>query len=357
MEMLTAAFDLHERGLSVIPVVYEGKRPEIPGQPPGQQTWERYMDARATPGELSTWFGNGTPRNIGVIHGPVSGNYALVDIDKDSGILEKIKARFGPMFAGRWVISGSRAGYHVPVQLGVLPDFGMSHTAEGDFPRGNMTWKTEFGSVNIRAQRCQSLAPPSKHESGFNYDFMNPDGANADITWLPNLDEFIYWLNTNFEAPKAELKRLAGQKQSTGYTRTEGGLLGAVLDVWDTWNIIQYFGLVTEEGTRDARTGEKKILGNGGLYLKPDNLKWWCFEQDIGGGPVEMWAWQRDGHYNHEHFRRYIVEMAWAANLPLEQLLVRSDFRYLQGLDRESGDRNRWTRQFKNHMPQAVALT
>jgi len=356
----TAAMDLYDRGLSVIPIMLGGKRPEIPGQPPGEQTWERYMEVRATPGEIEQWFGNGTERNIGVVHGPVSGNYVVIDVDKDSGIFSKIREEHGYMFAGRYVISGSRHGYHIPLQLGTLPDFGISHTAEGDFPRGNMTWKTDNGSVNIRAQRCQSVVPPSKHASGYEYAYMNPNGADADITWLPDLDQFIYWLNTNFEPPKAEIKRLEKKRQSreTGYTRDNGGLLKAVLEVWDTWRLVQYFDLITEEGIKKQRTGENKVLGNGGLFIKPDRLKWWCFEQDIGGGPVEFWAWQRDGHYNHENFRRYLVEMAWAAGLPLEQLLVRSDYQYLNGLITETdGDRSRWTRQYLSLMPQPVTVT
>jgi len=179
----------------------------------------------------------------------------------------------------------------------------------------------------------------------------------GQITWLPNLDDFVLWV-AQFEVQAENLKKsakLRGQVQSSE-NRLSGDLLNRVLSIWDTVTIIDYFGL-NHSGTQIERTGETRYRKNGGLLVKPDGLQWYCFQAQQGGGPIEMWAWQREGHYNHAHFRKYIVEMAWAAGLDLESVLVRSDWKYLRGLEREGGDRSRWTREFGGLLPQPATLT
>jgi len=343
-QMLNAALEYFDMGLSVIPTEPKGKRPAI--------DWERYMYERAERDEVLKWFGNGHENNVGIVHGAVSNNYIVIDVDGDSGIFMKMREAFSEMFSGRYIISGSRRGYHVPLWLGELPNFGTTERDGVVRPIGSRAWKTEFGSVNIRSQFCQSLAPPSVHPSGQTYDLMQ----GGSITWLPNLDDFILWV-AQFEVQTENLKKnakLRGQLQESG-TQLSGDLLTRVLTVWDTIGIIDYFGL-NHSGTKPERTGETRYLKNGGLLVKPDNLQWYCFEAQQGGGPVEMWAWQREGHYNHAHFRKYIVEMAWAAGLDLEALLVRSDWKYLRGIEREGGDRNRWTKRYSELLPQPAAL-
>ena len=72
------------RGFSVIPLDHPdapiasesdqvGKRPTAP--------WKLFQEAHATDDNLRTWFGNGTPRNLGIVTGQISG---VVVVDTDS---------------------------------------------------------------------------------------------------------------------------------------------------------------------------------------------------------------------------------------------------------------------------------
>jgi hypothetical protein len=332
--MLEAATDLYKQGLSIIPVAPGDKKPAL-------ETWTDYMKTRADMSEVESWFGNGHEHNLGVIHGEVSGNYIVIDVDKDSGVFNEIRNAFPQLFTGRYVITGSRQGYHVPLKLGALPDLGWN--AKENRPRGNKTWKTKTGSVNIRAQYCQSLAPPSMHKSGYEYAFIQ----EGPISWVPDLDDLMEWLN-KLAPPKAKAlkkKRDVGQR---GQTQTDGDtLLDQVLSVWKTYDIFDHFGLIDK--TRVDPSGDMRILGNGGLLIHPNGEAWNCFEQDIGGGPIEAWAWQRFGHFDpSKHFRQVLIEMAWAGGIDLGGHLRESDRKYLVGLQ-SSGDRSRWTRERAPH--------
>ncbi len=86
--MLNSAADLWARGFSLIPVhvpiagVCSCGDPACgsPGKHPSIK-WEPYQTVRATDEQVFDWFGNGTPRNIGIVTGAVS---VVVVVDTDS---------------------------------------------------------------------------------------------------------------------------------------------------------------------------------------------------------------------------------------------------------------------------------
>jgi len=341
---LNAAKELYEFGLSLIPIEPRGKRPLIPNTDPKEQAWEQFMHERASWPTVEKWFSNGMAYNIGAIHGEVSGNYVVIDIDKDVRVFSDRRDTFPHMTAGRLVISGSRKGYHIPLMLGQLPDFGMN-VKQGRH-RGNRTWKTPRGSVNIRARYCQSLVPPSIHkDTGYEYAFLQ-DGP---IVWLPDLTEFIQWLNQ--KAPQSAREAKVDRRVKRDYNPSGNDLRSAALSAWTTFDVFKYFGLV-KNGTEEEPDGNLRVRGNGGLLIDPEGEAWWCFEQEIGGGPIEAWGWQRFGYFDaKKHFRKVLIEMAWAAGIDVTRYTKkRAELQYLATLrdveEEENGDPRRWTTQF-----------
>lgn len=74
-----------QRGLSVIPLDHPAETsqtdPARVGKVPRLATWKMFQETRATADNLRAWFGNGHPRNLGIVTGSVS---AIVVIDCDS---------------------------------------------------------------------------------------------------------------------------------------------------------------------------------------------------------------------------------------------------------------------------------
>lgn len=301
-EILRSALHYHNEGLNVIPVVYRDKKPALP-------TWEEYHARMSTPAELKHWFGNGKQFNLGIVHGAVSDNYVSIDLDNDTGIFEAIGTVFPEMIRGRVEQSGSLKGYHIPLKLKTLPDFGHDH--KQDRPRGNKTWKTLVGVVNIRARFCQTLCPPSLHPSGHRYRFIQK-GA---ITGLDNLDSFVEWLD--LLAPPKREEAPAPRPRPTRQGRG-GSLIAAVLEAWPTaTEVFREFSKVHE--IQKERGGGIRLLGNGGLVLTEDEKAWYCFSDEVGGGIIAAWAWCRFGHYDEsKHLDRCLIEMAQAGGVGLE---------------------------------------
>lgn len=297
--VLRSALTYHNEGLCCIPIVYRDKKPALP-------TWEEYHTRMSTPAELKGWFGNGKQYNLGIVHGPVSDNYVSIDLDNDTGIFEAIGVVFPDMVKGRVEQSGSLKGYHIPLKLKTLPDFGHDH--KQDRPRGNKTWKTLVGVVNIRARFCQTLCPPSLHPSGHRYRFLN----KAAITYLDNLDSFVEWLDLLAPPKREEAPAPASRPARQG---KGGSLMAAILDAWPTATaVFREFGKVSE--IQKERGGGVRLLGNGGLVLTKDEKAWWCFSDETGGGIIAAWGYCRYGHYDEsKHLDRCLIEMAEAGGI------------------------------------------
>ena len=328
--MLEAALFYHADGLCVIPVAAGEKRPAL-------ATWEEYQRRCSTQAEVEGWFGNGVGYNVGTVHGDVSGNYVLVDIDHDAGIYKLLCNQFPELAESRTTQSGSLEGYHIHVRVEELPDLG--HDSRRDRPKGNRTWKTNRGSVNLRCRWCQSVQPPSVHPSGNLYRFIR----EGEIAEIASLVPVMAWLDT-LAPPPAER---TVKRRSTGGTVTVGGsLIEAVKAAWPTAiTVFDHFGLVTR--TQQEPDGETRLLGNGGLLVAEDDETWYNFSDEEGGGVLEAWAWCRYGSVagKKNHFRAMLLEMAQAAGIDTAAHYKRGDERVVI---EATGDRGYWTRQSKH---------
>jgi predicted P-loop ATPase len=74
-----------QRGFSLIPLDHPADTnqtdPKRIGKVPRLPAWKAYQDRRPTTDELQAWFGNGHPRNVGIVTGAISG---IVVVDCDS---------------------------------------------------------------------------------------------------------------------------------------------------------------------------------------------------------------------------------------------------------------------------------
>lgn len=299
--MLPYAIQFHNEGLCCIPVKERDKSPAL-------DEWEEYQKRRSTPDEIQGWWGNGHNYNIGLVHGAVSGNYITLDIDKDAGLVDDMYNDLPELFSGRIEQSGSGEGYHVPLRLKDLPDFGFDQKRTRS--RGNKTWKTSKGICNIRSQWCQTVAPPSIHPTGNPYRYLQ----NGPIAELSNLDNLIGWLNKLAPPPEPKPIHKTETKISDG-----NDLLSEVKGYWDSvLKVFDHFAMAHEQ--RKEPNGEIRLLGNGGLLITEDLQQFYHFSDDFGGGIFEAWGFYRYGsaYDKYRHFSAILAEMASAAGIAVE---------------------------------------
>ncbi len=301
--LLPHALQYHNEGLCCIPIKPLSKAPAL-------VSWEEYHTRRSTEAEIREWWGNGHSYGIGVVHGEVSGNYIVLDIDHDSGLMTQLVHDHDYLFNGRIEQSGSGEGYHIPIKLDTLPDFGLD--LRQNRPRGNKTWKTLKGNLNCRVRFCQTVCPPTIHPSGNPYKFIQ----TGDILRLPNLDSLIEWLDKLAPPPKPI--------RSNGYNKPfspakSDDLLSEVKSAWDCLKVFDHFGMAASP--RKESNGEIRLLGNGGLLLTENLQQWFSFSDDFGGGIFEAWGYCRVGssYDNSKCFRQMLLEMAEVAGIAVDK--------------------------------------
>lgn len=91
-DVLAAAVDALEAGLSVIPAAVDGSKAPWPDGP----RWKAYQARRADPGQLTRWFGGAGPYGgFGVVCGQISGNLELLEFEGRAvaeGVLDEFMA-------------------------------------------------------------------------------------------------------------------------------------------------------------------------------------------------------------------------------------------------------------------------
>ena len=73
--LTVASWLVHERAVSVIPLDHPDATRETDPKRIGKvprTKWEMFQRAKPSADNLTAWFGNGTPRNLGIVTGAVS---------------------------------------------------------------------------------------------------------------------------------------------------------------------------------------------------------------------------------------------------------------------------------------------
>jgi len=155
-----------EQGLVPIPVASRDKKPLI--------KWDRYQDEPPKPSTICGWFKKFRNANVGLICGPVGRGFTVLDID-DADTYLKLEA------VEKWnertpVVKTGGGGYHVWLISNKL-----CHSFSIPSPK-----------IEVKGYGSQVVAPPSIHESGQRYEFVNPDISR--IMSVDDAEDYAYGL-------------------------------------------------------------------------------------------------------------------------------------------------------------------
>jgi len=291
MNMIDHAKEYAAKGICVIPCKPRDKSVALPA-------WEEYQTRQSTIKEIEQWWASNPRYNIGLVHG-VNG-FVSIDIDHDTGALEEMRARFPELTSGRIEQSGSGQGYHILLFVTDYPNLGWDTSK--DRPKGNQTWKTKFGSINIRARWCQTVAAPSVHPTGGVYKNIQ----EGEIVRTENLNTVIAWLNSLCPPPEKNHSTPTYSSDTADVKNRFADLVGTFAELG-----------ITGEVKQDR--GELRILGHGGLMVNPETRQWFCFTDEVGGDVIDAFGWVKFGRawdrHNKSQFAEVMADMRARAGI------------------------------------------
>jgi hypothetical protein len=162
--LLYAAEAYLDRGLSIIPM--RDKKPAV--------RWKRYQAAPPTGRHLNRWFRDGHKNTgLAIIFGSVSGNLGQRDFDT----LDAYKAwsQEQPTLAATLPTAATRRGFHV---YGCFDPAEVAEAKRAIGSTGNGSIKLPGGELRADVG-CYSVAPCSRHPSGFIYKWVKPFPAKV----------------------------------------------------------------------------------------------------------------------------------------------------------------------------------
>lgn len=165
---LNAALAYAQLGLSVVPL--DGKRPTV--------RWQALQQTPASLQQLTDWTCRGLLHNVGLICGAASHNLVVLDVDTEAAY-RAFAATFPSLSATYTVRTGSGVGRHLYWQVEHLPPT-------------IRTRSVTLGSLELLAQGCQVVAPPSIHPlTGRPYQVEHP----IPFLLLPDVNAVVEWLH------------------------------------------------------------------------------------------------------------------------------------------------------------------
>lgn len=166
--VLQAALSYSQMGISVLPCT--GKKPAM--------QWSAFQSRIAHPIAIRKWAEVGLLQNVGVICGAVSGNLAVIDLDGEEACYAY--AQHYPELLNTYAVtSGSGVGMHFYYYVNRLP------------PTTRVVG-SPFGNIELRANGCYVVAPPSLHPSGKFYTVAN----RAPIRRLDTMQPIVEWIKS-----------------------------------------------------------------------------------------------------------------------------------------------------------------
>lgn len=184
--MLRGALQYESRGFSVIPL--SGKVCKI--------SWEKYQETRATSLEIGRWWKEGRFGNIGVICGAVSGNVVVMDCDGLEACYLFEKA-FPALAQTYTVATGSGVGRHYYFRV-------------KDVPPTTRVLNLPVGNLELRADGCYVVAPPSVHPDT---EKVYKAARRVPMLNLSNLEPVKEWLYRLLQEKQRRTADGAARKQ------------------------------------------------------------------------------------------------------------------------------------------------
>lgn len=165
--VLQAALRYASQGLSVIPV--REKRCSL-------ANWKERQERRASAAQIQYWDTAGLLQGVAVVCGRVSNNLVVMDCDGEDAV-QAFVARFPELEDTYTVTSGSGRGAHFYFYAETLP------------PTTRVTG-ARIGNVELRADGCYVVAPPSIHPSGKPYNVARP----VPVMRVYHLRDVVNWV-------------------------------------------------------------------------------------------------------------------------------------------------------------------
>ena len=220
------------KGLSVIPIDWESKKPTI--------GWKEYQTRHATDEELERWFERGDS-NIAIVTGSVS-NLAVIDVDPRNGGTATIKGKH----LGRATCVTGGGGYH----------YYFRH-----FPEASSCKPGAWKGVDIKSDGGYVLAPPSRTTGGYRFTDGEP--------FPPERRDPPEWLRASIRelgnvATKPEKNRVitAGNGKGSFFRIT----LGQVEEGGRNNHAAKLYGAMLYEGIASDRAASILKMWNANLH-------------------------------------------------------------------------------------------
>jgi len=169
-ELLQAGLALLDQGIGVIPC--KGKKPSI-------AAWARLMKERMSREELIAHWRAGRLQNIGAVCGAVS-QLTVIDLDGNKAI-EAFAASWPDLYWNtRIITTGSGHGEHVYLRPAIMPR------------TMRVMGVPALGNIELRAEGCYVIAPPSLHpETRARYQ-VKQDTAILEVDDLERVRTWLY---------------------------------------------------------------------------------------------------------------------------------------------------------------------
>lgn len=151
----------YDLGFSIIPL---GKNETNDLKKPSVSNWKNFQTKKADKKLINQWLKEELFKAIGIIGGKISGNLAVIDFDS-ADIPEKIGIKLDKIAARGHLVVKTGRGYHV-------------YCKDKQAVR---TRKVAPASMDLKAEGGYVVAPPSMHENGSQYLFLNEDFKEIPI--------------------------------------------------------------------------------------------------------------------------------------------------------------------------------
>jgi hypothetical protein len=201
--ILDDAMRLHRQRFCLLPLKPKSKIPAL-------KSWTKYQTERPPVATLRKWFAGSTRKNIGVILGPVSGGLICRDFDRMDAF-DRWAGEF-PQAAATLPQSETSRGRHVFCRA----DNG---AVESVSPTGSTI--IDFGDGELRGGGY-SVLPPSVHESGKPYTWLNPIGSEVPLVDLASVGLNRCWSDDSNALHKSTQEH-AGRHKNTQATQEHSG--------------------------------------------------------------------------------------------------------------------------------------
>ena len=192
-----------------------------------------------------------------------------------------------------------------------------------------------FDHLELRWSNCQSLLPPSQHQSGGIYQWRGgePIGPPSEVGSPQVLAAFsaVAQLVARPEPPPPHAagpgaesggagKRAGVEPTATAYS--EPGDRGVIDAIHEHFDLLAY-ARQHFPGEQQRQGDEVRITGHGGLLLKPEAGVWFCHRETIGGDWLDLVGYRQHGvrweRQDKEMFRAALREAAAFAGVPLHR--------------------------------------